>query len=85
MEIKYQDLKVCDRATFIKFVENLRSDLRDDGSSWENNTLDNFLEALSRYTEDIQGYYDYTEQKINADQPSWQLFADILKGATIYE
>ncbi|WP_449369329.1 DUF7660 family protein [Adhaeribacter arboris] len=26
--------------------------------SWENKTLPDFLESLSNYAEDIQGYYD---------------------------
>lgn len=52
---------------------------------WENKTLDTFLEALSAYTEDIQGYYDNMEKSVNADEPSWQTFADIFKGATMYE
>lgn len=44
-----------------------------------------FLEALSAYTEDIQGYYDNLKQNINADKPDWQTFSDIFKGAKIYE
>jgi hypothetical protein len=43
------------------------------------------LEALSYYTDDIQGCYDSTKQDINADEPGWQTFADIFRGATIYE
>lgn len=44
-----------------------------------------FLEALGRYAEDIQGYYDNNKQSISADVPSWQTFANMLKGATLYE
>jgi hypothetical protein len=40
---------------------------------------------MTRYTEDIQGYYDNTKQNVNADQPDWQTFADIFRGASIYE
>ena len=47
--------------------------------------MPNFLEALSAYTEDIQGYYDNMKFNVNADEPNWSTFADIFKGAKIYE
>ena len=77
--------QVTDRQSFIKFLESLHQDFIDNGQEWESKTLDGFLEALSRYTVDIQGYYDNTNQNINADNASWQVFADIIKGAKIYE
>ena len=51
----------------------------------KNKKLENFLEAMSSYAQDIQGYYDNMKQNINADEANWQTFADILKGASIYE
>ena len=85
MNNDYQSLKVTDRKSFIKFIEDLQDEFRGSGDAWENNNLGDFLEALSRYTEDAQGYYDNTNQNINADEASWKVFADIIKGATIYE
>ena len=79
------DFKVTDRQTFIKFLDLLRQDYLTNLESWENKTLPDFLEALSAYAEDIQGYYDNMKQDVNVDQPNWQIFADIFKGATIYE
>mgnify|MGYP001428781202 FL=1 len=79
------DFKVTDRQTFIKFLDLLRQDYLTNPESWENKTLPDFLGALSAYAEDIQGYYDNMKQDVNADQPNWQTFADIFKGATIYE
>ena len=61
------------RKEFIKFIKEFRND------------LENFLEAMEIYTEDIQGYYDNVNLKINADEPSWENFANILKGSSIYE
>ncbi|MCP3933089.1 MAG: hypothetical protein GY705_28800 [Bacteroidetes bacterium] len=51
----------------------------------ENKTIDDFLEAIARYTDDIQGYYDNTGQNVDANKPDWKIFIDILKGASIYE
>ena len=77
--------KVTDRTSFIEFIELLHEDFRKNSERWQNRNLDDFLEALSRYAKDIQGYYDNTNKNVNADQPSWQVFADIFKGSTIYE
>ena len=77
--------KVTDRHSFIKFIDLLRQDFLKNAEEWENNTLDSFLDSMSAYAEDIQGYYDNIKVDINADKPNWQTFADILRGATIYE
>ena len=85
MKDTLKDFKVADRQTFIKFLDLLRKDLLDNPESWENKTLLDFLEALSAYTEDIQGYYDIMKLNVNADKPDWSIFADIFKGAKVYE
>lgn len=79
------NFKVPDRQAFIQFINLLRQDFIKNSSNWENKNLDTFFEAMSSYAGDIQGYYNNTKQEINADSPSWQTFADILKGATLYE
>ena len=76
---------ITDRQTFIRFLEVFQQDLIDNRQSWENKTLEDFLEALTRYTQDIQGFYNNTKQDINADKASWQVFADLLQGAKVYE
>ena len=79
------NIKVIDRQTFITFLDLLRKDFLDKPEEWENKTLPDFLEALSAYTKDIQGYYENTLQNKNADKPEWSTFADIFLGAKIYE
>lgn len=71
------------RIEFIDFLKEFRKDLKENKSDWENKTLEDFIEAMEAYTEDIQGYYD--NMNINADKPSWQNFKTILEGAKIYE
>ena len=73
------------RVDFISFVETLRAHFLADPGKWCNKSIDDYLEAIARYTQDIQGYYDNTGQAVNADKPDWKTFSDILKGATIYE
>ena len=79
------DFKVTDRVSFISFIKLLRVDLLNNPERWENKNLDDFLEAIGRYTEDVQSYYNNTNQSINADDPNWKTFADIFMGASIYE
>jgi len=78
-------IEVTDRQSFIRFMELLHDDYLKNQAEWENPNLNTFLEAMIAYAEDIQGYYNSTNQNINADTPSWKVFADILKGAKIYE
>jgi molybdate-binding protein len=73
------------RASFINFLSLLRKDLTINSEEWGNITLEDFLEAMESYTEDIQGYYNNTNQNVDADQASWKVFADILMGSRIYD
>jgi len=77
--------KVENRKEFIDFIEKMSRDLRENPENWENKSLEDFLEAVASYAADIQGYYDNTKQNIDADKADWQTFADIFRGARIYE
>ncbi len=85
MDDNLSDFKVTDRQSFIKFLNLLHRDLIDNPDRWENDTLARFLESMVAYTADLQGYYNNTGQYIDADRADWKTFADILKGAGIYE
>ena len=85
MDDKLYEFKVTDRKSFTAFIKLLCKDLSENPQDWENKSLENFLEALSSYSEDIQGYYDNMKLGINAEDPSWRVFADLLMGARIYE
>ena len=78
-------LKVTNRESFSEFIELLRLDLACNPGSWENRNLNDFLNAMANFSEDIQSVYDNAKYKVDADKASWQTFADILKGATMYE
>ena len=70
---------------FILFVENLRADFIENKEQWENKTIEDYLEAMSHYVEDIDGYYKNTNQNIDLEKVDWKVFSDILKGSSIYE
>lgn len=42
---------------FIQFIETLRTDFIENKDQWENKTIEDYLEAMSRYVEDIHSYY----------------------------
>jgi hypothetical protein len=85
----FDDYNVADRTSFIEFLGLLKDDLTRNKNNWENKTLEDFLEAMTRYADDIQSYYDNNKNdlggQINADIPSWRVFADILRGSRVYE
>ncbi|WP_455423292.1 DUF7660 family protein [Chryseobacterium aquaticum] len=74
-----------DKKKFIQFIENLRLDFIQNKEQWENKTIEDYLEAISRYTEDINGYYKNTNQDIDLKEIDWKVFSDILKGSSMYE
>lgn len=72
------------REDLIAFIQALHADLRDDPDSWENPTLDRFLEALGAWMEDMDGYYDYAGRP-RPERPDWRTFGDMLMAAKLYE
>ena len=82
---KFLNFKVTDKESFVEFLNLLSEDLFEVSEKWQNIRLDHFLEAMASYTEDIQGYYDNTNKNIDSKNATWELFADILRGAAIYE
>ena len=60
-------------------------ELRKNQGDFENKSIDDFLEALGRYAKDVDGFYENTNQKVDLDKVDWKVFADLLKGASIYE
>jgi hypothetical protein len=71
---------------FLRFMNMLTSDFRNNGASWENKTLPDYLDAIERWTESIEHYYINNGIKgVDINNVNWRVFADILLSATIYE
>jgi len=67
-----------------EFVLALLKDFRDNQDSWENQDLPSFLEAMSAWIEDMDGFYANQGKEIQTDIP-WHIFADILFASRVYE
>jgi hypothetical protein len=65
-------------------LEELRADLGANSADWENSTLEDFLEALSAWTKDLDGYFENRGEQVPAD-PDWALIAKMLSAARVYE
>jgi hypothetical protein len=85
MSTDLETMVVDSRAAFTSFLGLLRQELAATPERWENISLSAFLEAMESYASDIDGFYQNTGQAVDADIPSWQNFANIMRGARIYE
>lgn len=85
MENELYNKQITSRKDFVEFLKLLHKYYTSKPEDWENNTLESFLEALSDYAEDISKYYKNTKQDRSPETADWQVFAEILKGAIVYE
>ncbi|MYT71371.1 MULTISPECIES: hypothetical protein [unclassified Streptomyces] len=76
--------RVNSREDLAAFVRALHRNHAEDGDSWENPDLPNFLEALSAWIDGAGGWYRYNGQEVPADG-DWRFFARALMAATMYE
>jgi len=84
LRIEEQVQNVHDRAELVAAVRALAEDFRANPSHWENQTLDIYLEALAAWIEDMDGYFRNQGVK-TPDLPDWNVIAQALFAASIYE
>jgi len=67
-----------------KFIGSLRIDLNTQQDSWENPTLDGFLEAMEAWILAMDSWAKNRDMP-RVENPSWKTIANILYAAKIYE
>ena len=72
------------RQDLADFIDQFRDSLRQDPESWENKGLVSFLEALSAWTREMDGYFINRGEPV-PDVPSWRLIAQMLLAARVNE
>ena len=82
--LKNEIENISTKDEFLKFVEFLKTDFKNNPDSWVNKTLSDYLEGISSWTEDMEGYYKYNNSPIPENIP-WNVFANILLAAKMYE
>lgn len=75
---------VGDRPSLANFLGFLAQDLKQNPTKWRNSDLESFLNALSRWLEDCEGYYANNNRSVPV-QPSWKDVAEMMMAAKVYE
>jgi hypothetical protein len=72
------------RQEFVAFVGELLQNLQTTPGEWENQSLEDYLEAFAAWVEDCDGYYANRGEAV-AQYPSWRFLGEALVAARIYE
>jgi hypothetical protein len=75
--------EINSRDDLAKFVRALSKDHKNNPASWENHTIESYLEALSGWIEDMDGVYKNMNQS-TPTSPDWKMIARMLRAASIY-
>ncbi|MEH2922322.1 hypothetical protein ACFFL1_14895 [Samsonia erythrinae] len=75
---------ISSKDDLVKLISALAKDFKENPDEWENKDLSSYLEAVASWIEDMDGYYENTNQPIPKDT-NWKVFADILMAAKVYE
>ena len=76
--------KIKSKQDFLTFLGLYIQDFRDNIDSWENTTIDTFLEGMESWVEDMEGYYENMHLPV-PENVDWKTFANILYAAKMYE
>lgn len=72
------------RNQLVSHIRALQKNIVEFPDEWENKDLSSYLEALSAWLEDCDGYYENRGQEV-PNQGNWSLIADMLSAAKVYE
>lgn len=75
---------IKDKEDFISFINFLLTDNRVNNDEWENKDILSYLDAISSWVEDMEGYY----QNMKIDIPAnidWKFIASLFYVGKIYE
>jgi hypothetical protein len=84
MSIYLEIKNVKTKEDFIKFLGMLAEDKKSNIEEWENKSIEDYLESIKSWIEDMEGYY----KNNNIQAPKnidWNFIANILYVGKIYE
>jgi hypothetical protein len=73
------------REELIGYISDLLDDHDAIGDQWENKDIYQFLQALAAWLNDCDGCYKNMNTAMDVEEATWQLFADSLSAASVYE
>ncbi|HEV8574917.1 MAG TPA: hypothetical protein VGR43_09440 [Dehalococcoidia bacterium] len=84
MSLDEQEAAIESRDDFVRFARALLADFRENGETWENGTLERYLESLAAWVEAMDRVYRNRGETLPS-QPSWRMLGEILYAASMYE
>ena len=84
MRLHEKALQVRHRDDLASFLDDLRANLRQHRTEWENATLEDYLEAAAAWVRDMDGYFEGQGRELPQD-PDWSLIAQLFLAAKMYE
>lgn len=84
MEIYKEVKKVSTKDEFTRFIDLLIKDYTSNLDEWENRNIEDFLEGMKSWVEDMEGYYINNNLPVPEDI-DWNFFASIFYAGKIYE
>jgi len=84
MNIKELIKNVKSKEDFISFINQLSNDNQVNNNEWENKDIFSYLEGVSAWVEDMDGYY----KNMKLDAPTyidWEFIATLFYVGKIYE
>jgi len=75
---------VNSREDFVKFVAYLNNDYQQKRDEWQNKTLEQFLNGLAGFANDMKGYYKNMGEEVDIERITWRMAAEMLLAATVY-
>lgn len=84
MSVHEEIRTVKTKEDFINFLGKLATDKKNNPVEWENKTIENYLESIQSWIEDMDGYYENNNIEVpkNID---WNFFATVFYVGKIYE
>ncbi len=72
--------EVRSREDLLTLIFELLDD--NDAIAWKNDSTYSFLQAMAAWLNDAETFYENVKPRVDAERPSWQLFADMLQAAS---
>ncbi|NLP14304.1 MAG: hypothetical protein GX383_07545 [Clostridium sp.] len=84
MELYKEVKKVGSKEEFLKFLELLITDFKNNPDEWENKNVESFLEGIQSWVDDMEGYYE-NNNLATPNNIDWGFFANVFYAGKIYE
>lgn len=84
MDLNEKADRVRTREDFAQLLLDVLADLRKHPDGWENDTLEDFLEAWAAWVGSMPGWYMNRGEPM-PDLPDWKVLANMVMAARVYE